>query len=144
VFAVDTNILVYAHFERYPQHSKARAFCERLLSSADDWCMSWQIVYEYVRITTHPSIHTTPLTLNGALSDLEPYMSAERLHMLNHTAQHRPVLVAVSKMVPTARGNFIHDLHYAVLLHENGVSTIYTADSDFAKFPFLKVIDPTV
>jgi len=34
VFAVDTNIFVYAHFDRYPQHDKARRFCEQQLLAA--------------------------------------------------------------------------------------------------------------
>lgn len=144
MFAVDTNILVYAHFDRYPQHARARAFCQRLLSEADDWCIGWQVVYEYIRITTHPSIHTTPLTIDQALTDLEPYLTADSGHLLMHTPQHRPVLEAVAAAMPSARGNFIHDLHYAALLREHGVSCIYTADTDFEKFDFLEVIDPTV
>jgi uncharacterized protein len=144
VFAVDTNIFIYAHFDRYPQHGRARTFCEGLLSSAQDWCIGWQVVYEYVRITTHPSIHEVPLTLEQALADLDPYLSAESRHVLAHTEQHRPVLQAVAAATPKARGNFIHDLHYAALLREHGVKRIYTADSDFAKFGFLEVIDPTV
>jgi uncharacterized protein len=143
LFAVDTNILVYAHFDRYPQHAKARAFCEELLSSTDDWCIGWQVVYEYVRITTHPSIHTTPLTIEQALADLDPYLTVDHGHVLTHTAQHRPVLESVASAMPTARGNFIHDVHYAALLREHGVSRIYSADSDFEKFGFLDVIDPT-
>ncbi|MBI4863211.1 MAG: PIN domain-containing protein [Candidatus Riflebacteria bacterium] len=143
MFAVDTHLFVYAHFDLYPQHEKARAFCQGLLSSADDWCIGWQVVYEYVRITTHPSIHKIPLSIEQALSDLAPYLDTDSGHVLTHTAQHRPVLEAVASAVPTARGNFIHDVHYAALLREHGVSRIYTADSDFEKFGFLEVIDPT-
>lgn len=144
MFAVDTNLLVYAHFDLYPQHDRARAFCREILTSADDWCIGWQVVYEYVRITTHPSIHKSPLTIEQALTDLDPYLSAETGHVLTQTPQHRPILQGVVGTVPTARGNFIHDVHYAALLYEHGVSRIYTADSDFKKFSFLEVIDPTV
>jgi hypothetical protein len=144
VFAVDTNIFLYAHFDLFPQHSKAREFCARLLAAGDDWCIGWQVVYEYFRITTHPAILKQPLSLAQAVADLEPYLRAESGHILTHTHQHRPVLEAVAKTVPTARGNFIHDVHYAALLQEHGVSRIYTADSDFTKFPFLEVIDPTI
>jgi uncharacterized protein len=144
MFAVDTNVFIYAHFELYPQHVKAREFCSTLLSAGDDWCIAWQVVYEYVRITTHPSIHKIPLTIARALADLDPYLSVEHGHLLNHTEQHRPVLEAVASSTPTARGNFIHDVHYATLLREHGVSRIYTADSDFEKFGFLEVIDPTI
>jgi uncharacterized protein len=144
MFAIDTNIFVYAHFENYPQHPKARRFCEELLRSGDDWCIAWQIVYEYVRITTHPSIHRLPLSIERALADLQPYLSADSGHVLTHSDQHLPILEAVARGAPTARGNFIHDVHYATLLREHGISRIYTADSDFEKFGFLEVVDPTV
>jgi toxin-antitoxin system PIN domain toxin len=144
VFAVDTNILIYAHFPDYPRHTNARAFCQRLLNKEQDWSLAWQVVYEYIRITTHPSVHKKPLTLAQALSDLEPYLEHHACHMLLPTPQHRPILEAVAVEVPNARGNFIHDLHYAALMREYGIDTIYTADSDFKKFGFLKVIDPTV
>ena len=143
MFAVDTNIFVYGHFDRYPQHDKARAFCQQLVSTSEDWCLGWQVVYEYIRIVTHPSVHTVPLTVAQALADLDAYVSSSACHMLTHTPQHEPILESVVGTVPTARGNFIHDLHYATLLREHGVSRIYTADLDFRKFTFLEVIDPT-
>lgn len=143
MFAVDTNVLVYAHFDGYPQHERARAFARSLLAGTDEWCIGWQVVYEYVRIATHPAIHETPLALSRALQDLEPYLSAPTGQVLTHTTQHRPILEALAAANPSARGNFIHDLHYAALLREHGVSVIYTADSDFRKFDFLTVHDPT-
>jgi predicted nucleic acid-binding protein len=145
VFAVDTNLFIYGHFDLYPQHAKARAFCQRLLDAAsEEWCVAWQVVYEYVRITTHPAIHKVPLSLRQALADMDVYLSAARGQLISHTGQHRPMLEATAHTIPEARGNFIHDLHYAALLREHGVSRIYTADSDFKKFGFLEVIDPTV
>jgi hypothetical protein len=143
VFAVDTNILVYGHFDGYPQHPAARQFCGRLLGGGADWCLGWQIVYEYVRVVTHPAVHTRPLSIAEALADLDPYLSSETVHVLGHTPQHRPVLESVARELRNARGNFVHDVHYAALLREHGVSRIYTADTDFKKFDFLEVIDPT-
>lgn len=143
MFAVDTNILIYGHFPGYPQHRKARDFCQRLLSEKPDWCLGWQVVYEYLRITTHPSVHLAPLSLAQALDDLEPYLAAPACHLLLPTPQHKPVLHAVVAEQPTARGNFVHDVHYAALLREHGVKRIYSADSDYRKFAFLEVVDPT-
>jgi len=40
------------------------------------------------------------------------------------------------------RGNHVPDAHLATILRQNGVRTIYTADADFRKFPFLEVVDP--
>lgn len=143
MFAVDTNIFIYAHFDRYPQHDKARRFCEERLLAGGDWCMGWQVFYEYLRITTHPRIHDSPLTITGAMNDLSPYVESDNCHMLAHTPQHHQVVVAVAENAPHVAGNLVHDCHYAALLREHGVKTLYTADTDFKKFGFLNTIDPT-
>lgn len=143
MFAIDTNILVYAHFERYPQHRKARQFCQERLFGADEWCLAWQVCYEYVRIATHPAVHDEPLTFAAALADLRPYLAARTCHVLAHGPGHLQTLEALVRQLPRARGNFVHDCHYAALLRDHGVRTIYTADQDFRRFDFLEVIDPT-
>ena len=40
------------------------------------------------------------------------------------------------------RGNDVPDTHLAAILKQNGVTRLYTADRDFRRFDFLKVIDP--
>ena len=44
--------------------------------------------------------------------------------------------------LPGLRGNILHDVHTAVIMRENGINQIYTRDTDFARFPFLTIIDP--
>jgi len=143
VFAVDTNIFVYAHFDRYPQHDKARRFCEEQLFGGADWCMGWQVFYEYLRITTHPRVHDRPLTIRDAVEDMVPYMGMDNCQLLVHTPRHQQVIIAMTAEAPSIAGNLVHDCHYAALLVEHGVKTIYTADTDFKKFGLLRTIDPT-
>ncbi len=40
------------------------------------------------------------------------------------------------------RGNLVPDTHLATLLHQHGITTLYTRDRDFRRFDFLTVIDP--
>jgi hypothetical protein len=40
------------------------------------------------------------------------------------------------------RGNAVPDAHLAAILKQNGVTRLYTADRDFRRFDFLRVIDP--
>jgi predicted nucleic acid-binding protein len=42
------------------------------------------------------------------------------------------------------RGNLVPDAHLAALLRQHGVRRLYTADTDFHRFPFLEVSDPFV
>ena len=44
--------------------------------------------------------------------------------------------------LPHLKGSIMHDLHTAVLMREHGIKEICTRDTDFYRFPFLKVIDP--
>jgi predicted nucleic acid-binding protein len=39
-------------------------------------------------------------------------------------------------------GNLTPDAHVATILKQNGVATLYTNDSDFKRFGFLKVKNP--
>ena len=104
--------------------------------------MGWQVYYEYLRITTHPRVHERPLSIAEAMADLERYVASDSCHVLTHTPQRRQILTAVMEGIPNLRGNLVHDCHYAALLREHRVDTIYTADSDFRVFEFLDVVDP--
>jgi len=62
--------------------------------------------------------------------------------ILQEGASHQEDLKNAMSQSGFKQGAFIHDCHIAALLHENGIRTIVTADSDFRRFPFLEVIDP--
>jgi toxin-antitoxin system PIN domain toxin len=141
--AIDTNIFIFAHFEEFKQHEKARTFCKNLAKDSD-WCIAWQVYYEYLRITTHPSILKKPLTVAEAIEDLKPYFELDNFYVLTETPKHKETTEMIFKSFPSAKGNIIHDCHYATLLKEHGIATIYTADTDFKKFDFIKVVDPTL
>ncbi len=51
---VDTNILVYAADEDSPFHTACLAWLENRRSGADAWYITWNIIYEFLRVTTHP------------------------------------------------------------------------------------------
>ena len=44
--------------------------------------------------------------------------------------------------IPHLAGNILHDVPTAVLMREHGIREILTRDTDFHRFPFLKVTDP--
>jgi predicted nucleic acid-binding protein len=58
------------------------------------------------------------------------------------TTRHAAVAAQVLAELPELSGNLLHDAHTAILLREHGVKQICTRDTDFARFPFLEVIDP--
>jgi len=58
------------------------------------------------------------------------------------TNRHRELLSQLTAEVPHLAGNILHDVHTAVLMREHGIREICTRDTDFHRFPFVKVIDP--
>ncbi len=140
--ALDTNILIYAHFDQYPEHAKSRDFLRGLLLRPDAFYLGWQVYYEYLRLATHPRLHKIPLTSKRAAEDMRVYLGDPRCRVLVETESHQRTIEEILKKLPSARGNFLHDCHYATLLKEHAVDTIVTADTDFKKFDFLKVVNP--
>jgi len=45
--------------------------------------------------------------------------------------------------MPLLSGNLLLNAQTAILMKEHGIRTIYTRDTDFHRFPFLEVVDPT-
>jgi toxin-antitoxin system PIN domain toxin len=141
-FLVDTNILAYAVNRDCEEHRAARTSLEAWLSGSVPWVVTWSIVYEFLRLVTHPRVFRRPLTAAQALEFLDPILESDLVSVLGPTARHETVLRATVRELGRPAGNLFHDLHTAVLMQEHGVSEIMTADTDFRKFPFLTVTNP--
>lgn len=141
-FVVDTNILVYAANRDCAEHAAARAALETWLRGNIPWALTWGIVYEFLRIVTHPKVFRRPLVAEAALSFLDPVLACDVVSMLLPTERHETILRETIGEFGAATGNIFHDLHTAALMREHGVTEIMTADTDFRKFGFLTVTDP--
>lgn len=139
---VDTNVLLHAVNSRSPHHVKAREFIEELLGSHAPFCLTWPVVYEFLRVATHPRVFEKPLTAARALAFLHPLLTADHLSVLAGTGRHLAVLTQTLDEHPRLSANILHDVHTAVLMREHGVGEVATADADFNRFAFLRVYNP--
>jgi uncharacterized protein len=142
VFVVDTNVLVYAADVRAPEHARCRMLVERWRAQPGAWYLTWGNCYEFLRVVTHPRVLRTPWTSRAAGEFLAAIQQSPGLSMLVATDRHAAVLAEVMSEVPMIAGNLWHDAETAVLMREHGVRRICTRDTDFARFPFVEVVDP--
>jgi len=142
VFAVDTNVLVYAANVRSPAHDRCRSLLEDWRSQASAWFLTWGIVYEFLRVSTPPRVFQHPLSAANAWSFVEAIMTSPGLSMLTATERHAEIAATVIEEIPFLSGNLMHDAETAILMREHGIKTIYTRDTDFHRFPFVEPIDP--
>jgi len=141
-FLIDTNILLYAANRASPQQAVAGRFLQTHLAAGTPWCLTWGILYEFLRVSTHARVFPKPLAASQALRFLSVLLEREEVSVLVPTGRHRAVLEATLGELSQPAGNLFHDVQTAVLMREHGVREIVTADTDFLQFPFLKVTNP--
>ncbi len=142
MFVVDTNVLLYAADESSEFHAPCRRLLEGLRSGPIPWFLTWGIVYEFLRVATHPRVYPSPWSASEANAFVGALLRSPSARLLTHTARHAEILAASLAEVPEARGTLLHDLHTAVLMREHGVSRIVTRDRDFHRFEHFDVVDP--
>ena len=142
MFAVDTNVLVYAANEDCPEHERCTRLLEEWREGALPWFLTWGIVYEFLRVSTHSRVFENPWEPDKAWEFVTSLLSSPGAGVLAPTDRHLAVVSRTLSEIPPVRGNLWHDFHVAVLLREHGIRRIYTRDSDFHRFPFLEVLDP--
>lgn len=144
MFVVDTNVLVYSADQRAPEHGRCLELLKKWQQQLAPWCLTWGIIYEFLRVSTHPKVFANPLTAGEAWSVVEALMDAPSLQILQATDRHRMVVKEVLEEVPLVAGNLFFDARTAILMKEHGIQKIYTRDTHFHRFSFVEVVDPLV
>ena len=139
---VDTNVFVYTADADSPFHPACRTWLEERRVRADAWYTTWPILYEFLRVTTHPKVMRRPWDITEAWRFVTALIASPGLDILVPTPRHAEIASQVIADLPDLSGNLLHDAHTAILMREHGIRQICTRDTDFHRFPFLEVVDP--
>lgn len=139
---IDTNILLYAANNSCDESSRARAFLTGHLQTQSAWSLTWGIVYEFLRVSTHAKVFPRPLKAKEALSFLMSLFANDSLTILSPTEKHVELLHLTLEEMHHPTGNIFHDITTAVIMREYGIPKIVSADVDFHQFSFLEVVNP--
>lgn len=142
MFVVDTNILVYAADRDSPFHDLCFERIEEWRKEASPWYTTWGILYEFLRVVTHPRVFRKPWTAGKAWEFVEALLVSPSLGLLRPGDRHAVFAAEVIKILPFLSGNLMFDTQTAILMKEHGLKQIYTRDTDFFRFPFLEPVDP--
>jgi hypothetical protein len=138
----DTNVLIDAANRSSPHHLTCRETLDRARRDPSPTFLTWNVCYEFLRVTTHPRVLPAPWRPDDALRFIRELLAGPGFEVLVATDRHEAVLEQTLGELPALRGNLCHDLHTAVLMREHGISRICTRDTDFARFPFLVTVEP--
>jgi uncharacterized protein len=137
---VDANILLYAEDSTSSRHFQARNWWDDQLSQSGPVCLCWTVLSAFIRIGTNPRVYEHPLSLEQALTRVQSWLEQPCTRVLRPTEHHWAVFQQMLKE-GQAVANLVTDAHLAALAFEHGCQLAST-DSDFARFPKLKWINP--
>jgi toxin-antitoxin system PIN domain toxin len=140
VILVDVNLLLYATNVSAGQHGVAREWLDRQLVETPRVGLPWATLLGFLRLATNARVITRPLTMAAAWQQVSQWLACEPAWIPLPTARHADVL---GKLLaePGVYGNLVPDAHLAALAIEHGL-TLCSTDSDFARFPELKWVNP--
>ena len=144
IFAIDTNILVYAHNSDSLLHESAKIFMETVMNQRDEKgnlgiCIPAQVLIEFISVITSKKLKT-PLSISQATEIVQDYLDTEITILMQKETYLTNTIELLEKVTSRKR---IFDVAIAAILKDNQVSGIYTVDvDDFKDFTFLEAINP--
>jgi uncharacterized protein len=143
LIAVDTNLLLYAHKRQSDFHAAARKAIERLVEEQPTWSIPWPCLHEFFAVSSNPRIFAEPDAASATRKQIDIWLEAPNLQLISEGNDHWRTLSHLLKESKVV-GGAVHDARIAAICIENGVSELWTADRDFAKFKGLKSSNPLV
>ncbi len=144
MFAIDTNLLVYAHNEDSEFHAHAVAFLERVMNEYDEdgnltICVPTQVFTEFINVITRHTLRK-PLSLEEAIDVVQEYLDAG-IQVVSHQTTQMQTFLALLKTVTTRKKTF--DVALVATLKDHEIEGLYTVNvADFEGFDCLIVINP--
>lgn len=137
---VDANLLLFAVDETSPFHARARDWLIEALNGTRRVGLPWQSVAAFLRISTHPRASEQPLAPHDAWTLAAEWLAADVAWIPEPGPRYAEVLGGLI-VEYGIRGNLVPDTQLAALAIEHGL-TIYSADTDFARFAEVRWENP--
>jgi toxin-antitoxin system PIN domain toxin len=139
VIVVDGNLLIYA-CTPCAQHERARAWFDEVLSGSVRVGLPWISLLAFLRVVTNRGLYERPTSMADAYGQIEAWLEVPNVWIPAPSSRHqlyfRQTLAASGGL-----SRLVTDAHLAAIAIEHGL-TVYSADSDFAKFSGLKWVNP--
>jgi len=136
----DVNLLVFAHNDQAPQHMAAKKWWEELLNGEKPLGMPWLSMSGFIRLMTHPRVLVDPMTVENAVGHVRLWLEREPVRILHPGGRFESLFLDYLVQLGTA-GNLTTDAQLAALAVEHQAE-LHSADTDFARFPGLRWVNP--
>jgi uncharacterized protein len=140
VIVPDLNLLLYAVFDGFDEHDRARAWWEGVLTGREPVGLVASVLFGFLRLGTSRRVFVRPLTLSQAISHVEAWLSRPNVEYLPDSERHFQIALDLLRNAG-ATGSLTTDAQIAA--HALAVrGTVYSHDTDFSRFVDVSRADP--
>ncbi len=141
MYAVDTNVMVYAHRKDSPLHADSARVVRRLAEGTLPWAIPFPCLHEFYSVVTNPKIYKPASTIDQALDQLAAWIESPTVVLLAERTDH---FVRLAEMLRSGQavGAKVHDARIAALCVSHGAEALISLDRDFSRFPTLRTMSP--
>lgn len=136
----DANMLVYAYDSTSPEHARARAWWESVLSGREMVGIPWIVALAFVRLMTHPVICTEPLDTWQVRQRVESWFELRHVRMLVPSGETFRAFFDLLEAAGMG-GNLSTDALVAAHAIEHS-AVVCSNNRDFERFPGLRLRNP--
>jgi toxin-antitoxin system PIN domain toxin len=137
---IDANLLIYAYIDTYQEHQAARIWLNDQLNGDARVGLPWLSLLAFLRVSTNRRIHANPATMEEACIQMREWLALEAVWIPQPGARQAELLTELLRGARVTR-DLTSDAHIAALAIEHGL-TICSADTDFARFPDVRWMNP--
>jgi uncharacterized protein len=137
---VDANLLLYAVHKQSPFHEPARDWLTEQMNGTRRVGLPWQSLTSFLRIATHPRALERPLSPADAWARVTDWLSVG-VAWVPEPGERHALILGQLLIRHDVRGNLVPDAQLAALALQHGL-TVYSADTDFARFTDVRWENP--
>ena len=138
----DANLLLYAYDQSSPFHPKAAAWFQHIMSRPGPVILLPAVVFGFVRISTHPRIFTSPLSVAEASAHVRSWLGRKQVRLHDMLLEDVNAALSLLESAGTA-GNLTTDAQIAAVALRLDAE-VHTADLDFGRFAGVRFSNPLV
>ncbi|MBI1882596.1 MAG: PIN domain-containing protein [Chlamydiae bacterium] len=135
MIALDTNVIIDFLVKSQKDHSQVQHWFSK---NRKPLATTHTNIAETLRLLTHSKVFPLPLDLDHAIDLMKKWIEGFQVRILEESEDWWMDLKTLLDEIPALRGNEIFDARIALCLRYNGIKEIFTHDSDFSKYSFLK------
>ncbi len=136
----DVNLLIYAHNAGARFHHESRMWWESAFAKELSIGLPWAVIFGFIRLVTHPSVLTDPISPAVALSHVRQWLGRDHVQILEPGPRHLDIVTELFDFAGVG-GNLTTDIHLAAIAIEQRAE-LHSNDADFERFTGLRLHNP--